>query len=262
VSEVYGTAKPRKRRGRGLLITLVVLLVIIGGALFIGDRVGRSYAERVISDKVAGQVAAQKATSGKPDVTIEGFPFLTQVAAGTYHEIKIELPNFAGPAGNGKTLHMALLDIRAKDVKAPLSDLRSGGGNITASTVTGTGTIGYDEVIKLIDQPGVKLSQKNGQIVATGPVQVLGQQFDVTATAKIKIVSGKVQVAFTDVSAAGLPDLPVVKTLISAYANKLGVELAVPALPLNLKLQQVDAAADGLKVTAAAQNVKFNGGGL
>ena len=66
------------------------------------DRVGASYAERAIGDRVAQQVTEQKATSEKPDVTIEGVPFLTQVLAGEYQEIKILLNNFTGPAGNGK----------------------------------------------------------------------------------------------------------------------------------------------------------------
>jgi hypothetical protein len=262
VGEVYSTERPRKRRGRGLLITLIVLLVIAGVVLFMGDRFGRSYAEQTIADKVADQVTAQKATSGDPQVTIEGFPFLTQVVRGSYHEIKIKLPDFTGPAGNGKTLKMSALDISAQDVKAPLGTIRTGKGDIVASTVTGTGTIPYGEIAKLIDQPDVKLSQSNGQIVATGPVQALGKTFQVTATAKIQVVAGKVSVKFSDVTAAGLPNLPIVKNLISAYANQLGLDLEVPALPLHLALQQVRADPDGLKVTANAHNVKFNGNGL
>src|SRR5690348_11176792 len=91
VGEVYGSRRRRGHAGRRLLITLIVLLIIIVGALAVLDRLGASYAERVISDRVAEQVANQKATSEKPDVTIEGVPFLTQVVKGRYQEIKIEL---------------------------------------------------------------------------------------------------------------------------------------------------------------------------
>ena len=94
MAEVYGSQRrPRKRWGRRLLITFIVLLIIVGGILVVADRLGASYAERVISDRVAQQVANQKASSEKPEVTIEGVPFLTQVVKGRYQEIKIKLRN-------------------------------------------------------------------------------------------------------------------------------------------------------------------------
>jgi hypothetical protein len=103
VADVYETAPRRRRRGRGLLITVVVLLLLLLGGLLIADRYGASYAEGVLSDKVAEQVRQQKASSDTPEVTIEGVPFLTQVARGEYQEIRIELPNFTGPVEQGST---------------------------------------------------------------------------------------------------------------------------------------------------------------
>ena len=137
MAEVYGTQRrPKKRWGRRLLITFIVLLILIGAALVAVDRFGASYAERVIGDRVAQQVADQKATSAKPDVTIEGVPFLTQVLSGKYQEIKIDLADFSGPAGDGQTIKLPLLAIRAQDVRAPLDTIRSGNGAIVATTAT------------------------------------------------------------------------------------------------------------------------------
>jgi hypothetical protein len=216
----------------------------------------------MISDKVAEQVANQKATSEKPAVTIQGVPFLTQVLRGNYQEIKIGLPNFAGPAGNDKTIKMPLLDIRARDVNAPIDTIRSGNGDIVASQVTGIGTIDYDQLGALINQPGLKLSAKDGKLVGTAPVQALGQTYDVSGGATLAVKDGVVQVRFSDVTAEGLPDIPLVQNLINAYAKKLAVDLKVPALPLKLALQKVEPQPDGLKVTAEARNVSLNSGGL
>jgi hypothetical protein len=263
VAEVYGTQrKPRRRWGRRLLITFIVLLIIVGGLLVVADRVGASYAERLISDKVAEQVTNQKATSEKPDVTIEGVPFLTQVARGTYQEIKIGLAGFSGPAGNNKSIKMPLLDIRAKNVDAPLDTIRSGNGNIVAQTVTGTGTIDYAQVATLINQKGLKLAEKDGKLVGTAPVKALGQTYNVTGAATLAVQNGTVQVRFSDVTADGLPDVPIVRNLVNAYVQRLAVDLKVPALPLKLQLEKVEPLPDGLKVTAGAKNVSLSSGGI
>jgi hypothetical protein len=258
VSETY----PRRRWGRRLFISFIVLLILVAAALVIGDRVAASYAERTISDRVAQQVAEQKATSEKPDVTIEGVPFLTQVARGVYHEIKIELADFTGPAVDGRTIRIKLLDIRANDVTAPLETLRSGNGDITAGTVTGTGLIDYAQLTELIGQPGVKLAEQDGKLVGSAPVTALGQTVTVSGTAGLEVKGDVVQVRFSDVKAAGLPDNALVRGLINSYVEKLAFNLTVPPLPLNLKVKKVEPQADGLKITAGATNVNLNSAGL
>ena len=263
MGEVYGTQRrPRKRWGRRLLITLIVLLLLLGALLVVADRVGKSYAERTISDRVADQVAEQKATSEKPDVTVKGVPFLTQVLDGRYQEIQIKLANFSGPAGSGRTISTALLDVRANDVRAPLDTLRSGTGDIVAGTVTGTGTIDYAQLAELIGQPGLKLAEQNGKLVGTAPLQALGQTFDVSGTAAVTVKDGVVQVRFADVTAEGLPDVPVVRGLVNAYVQRLAVDLRVPDLPLKLAVQKVEPRPDGLRFTAGANEVSLNAGGL
>jgi hypothetical protein len=216
----------------------------------------------VISDRVAQQVANQKATSDKPDVTIEGVPFLTQVASGNYKEIKIELTDFAGPTGNGQTIKMPLLDIRAKDVRAPLDTLRTRQGNIVATAVTGAGTIDYAQLAKLINQKGLTLSEKDGKLIAAAPVSVLGQTFNVSGAATIAIQDGVVRVRFSDVTAQGLPNVPLVRNVIDSYVQRLALNLKVPALPLKLVVQKVQPTSAGLVVTAGANEVPLNAGGL
>jgi hypothetical protein len=263
VAETYGSARPRRRWGRRLLITLIVLLIIIGGILLVVDRFGASYAEREISDRVAQQVANQDARSAKPDVTVKGVPFLTQVLAGKYQEIQIELADFAGPAGNGKTIKMPLLDIRAKDVRAPLDTLRSRQGDIIATTVTGEGTIDYATLETLVDREGVKLGEKDGKLAVTAPVTVLNQQVTVNGTANLTVVKGNtIQMRFEQVTAEGLPAIPLVQNLLSSYAKQISVDIKVPALPLKLAVQKVQPTPSGLVVTAAADEVPLNAGGL
>jgi LmeA-like phospholipid-binding len=262
VAEVYGT-RPRKRWGRRLLITFLVLLIIVVAILAVVDRVGASYAERVIGDQVSEQVAGQDATSAKPEVTVEGIPFLTQVVRGNYQEIKILLRDFSGPAGNGKTIKMPLLDVRAKDVRAPLDTLRTRQGDIIATTVTGAGTIDYATLAELSGQDGVKLAEKDGKLAVTAPLKVLNQQVTINGTAKIEVAQGNVvRVRFEQVTADGLPDVPLVDTALNNYARRLSLDLAVPALPLKLQVEKVQPTPAGLVVTAGAKEVTLNAGGI
>jgi len=245
-----------------VLFTFIVLVLILVAGLAVADRVAASYAERRISDRVAQQVAQQKGTSEQPNVTIEGIPFLTQVARGEYQQIRIDLVNFSGPAGEGRTIKMKELDATANDVRAPLDTIRSGNGEVTAGSVIGTGLIDYAQIVQLSGQPGVKLTEQNGKLVGSAPVQVLGQTFTISATADLKVQGDLVQVHFSDVKAAGLPDNALVRGLVNTYVQKLAFNLRIPALPLNLKVKSVQPQADGLKIIAGATNVSLNSGGL
>jgi hypothetical protein len=60
-----------------LLVVVVVILVIIG----IGDQVAKAYAQ----NRIAQQIQTSAQLSAKPSVNVEGWPFLTQVAA---HDLK------------------------------------------------------------------------------------------------------------------------------------------------------------------------------
>jgi hypothetical protein len=262
VAETYPQeTRPRRRWGRRLLITLIVLLVLVGGILFLVDRFGASYAEERIADRVAQEVEAKGATSARPEVEIGGVPFVTQVLDGRYKEITIKLREFSGSA-QGKTVKLPLLDIRAGDVRAPLDAIRTGNGQIVATTVTGTGTVDYASLAALLDRQGVTLGESNGKLSVKGPFEAAGQTFNVSGTADITVKGDVVQVRFAELTAEGLPAIPLVQNLINNYAKQVSIDLKLPALPLQLEVQKVEPRPEGLVVTAAASEVPLNSGGL
>src|SRR5437763_15229435 len=79
---------------RKLLIGVAVLAVLLVAA----DRVSVAVAENQISDRLTSAYGLP----GKPGVSITGFPFLTQVAAGDYRQIDVSASQV--PA-DGATLH-------------------------------------------------------------------------------------------------------------------------------------------------------------
>jgi hypothetical protein len=89
-----GRPPRRRRRHRGLItlgIVIVVILVILG----VGDQFARTYAQ----NRVAQQIQTSADMSAKPSVTIEGWPFLTQVASHNLKAVDIKADNVTTSGG-------------------------------------------------------------------------------------------------------------------------------------------------------------------
>ncbi|GAA0419084.1 hypothetical protein Aca07nite_05310 [Actinoplanes capillaceus] len=244
-----------------MIVVLTLLLLLFLGVVVI-DRIGSSYAEGVLAEKVSQQVADQGATSGTPEVEIAGVPFLTQVLAGRYQEIRISLPDFSAPTGTDVTVRMDSLDIRATDVSAPLSALRDGTGDVRAETVTGTGTIDYDVIADATGQPGLTLAEKDGRVVGTAELKISGlQTVELAGSADLSVAKGKVQVRFSDVTAKDVAPNPFVQGQIDSFVKRMTFTVDVPDLPMNLQVQELTPLPEGLRVTFGASDVALAGAG-
>lgn len=248
--------RPR-RRGRKVLIGFVVLLLIVAGLLVVADRLAAGAAERAIADQVEQEVAKQDARSAPPQVEVSGFPFLTQVLAGRYEHISIVLTDVQGTVQGG-TVSVPRLDVDARNVKASLDTLRTRKGDVTAETVDGRGTITYDSLAKLLDRPGLKLGEQNGKLAVTAPVDVLGVKLTVRGTADVAVANGKVALRFNDLTADGLPNLPLARQMLINYAKGISIDVPLPELPFQLNVRKVEPRPEGLAVTADAKNVPIN----
>ncbi|SDY08047.1 Protein of unknown function [Micromonospora pattaloongensis] len=255
---VYGQDRPRRRWGRRLLITAIVLLLVLAGLLVVADRVAANYAEDRIADEVRQQVAQQQLHSSPPSVTVGGFPFLTQVLDGRYRSIGIVLRDVRGEV-SGASVRLPQLDVEARDVIASLDTLRSGQGDVIARTVDGKATISYESVAEFIKQPGVQLSEQNGKLAVTAPLQVLNSQVTVRGTADLTVADGQVRLRFAELAADGLPRIPAAQALVNAYAQQISVAVPLPKLPFRLDVREVRPTPDGLAVTATATDVPING---
>lgn len=252
--------RPRRRWGRRLLASMIVLLVLLGIVLVVADRAAAAFAERAIADQVRREVAQQNVQASEPDVTVGGFPFLTQVLAERYESISIVLRDVRGSV-EGNAVSVPQLDVDARNVRASIETLRSGQGEVTAETVNGTGLLTYSSVAQLIDQPGLQLSEQGGKLVVKAPLEVLSQQVTVNGTANLSVAEGKVRIRFDTLTAEGLPAVPAAQALVNAYAKQISINVALPELPFQLQVQQVQPRPDGLAVTATAKNVPISARG-
>ncbi|GAA2717031.1 DUF2993 domain-containing protein [Micromonospora olivasterospora] len=252
--------RPR-RRGRKVLITLVVLLLVLVGLLAVADRVAAGMAERAIAEQVRQEVARQDAQSAAPSVEVGGFPFLTQVLDGRYERISIGLRDVRASV-EGDALSLPELNVDARDVRASLETLRTRQGDVVAETVDGRGVIAYDSLAKLLDRPGLTLNERDGKLAVTAPVDVLGQKLTVTGTAEVTVgKEGQVSLRFADLDAEGLPQVPLARTLLNNYARSISIDVPLQDLPLHLKVREVKPLPRGLEVTVGAKDVPINSAG-
>lgn len=254
------------RRRRRLGVWLVVILGVLVGLLVGVDRVGAWAAERTIADQSAAQMRQLGVTSSEPDVTVGGFPFLTQVTDGRYKEITIVLRDVEKDG-----VRLPVLDVRATGVNAELGTLISGDGPVTANRITGTATVGYDSLQPLVElaagrlgaqgvsvSPGVTVSAQGGKLQLRLPMTIAGQRFTAIGVGQVKIDNGKIRLALTDIRAEGVTLPAQGQRLLDTYKERLVAEVSVPPLPFKLKIDDVRALPEGLAVSATAQGVPLS----
>jgi len=251
------------RRGRKLWIVLVVLVVLLGTAFVVADRIAASAAAATIATQARKELVARDiSTPSEPTVTIGGFPFLTQVARGHYDKITIHVDH---PSSQGVTLDA--LDVVATGVNAPASAVINHTGTVTADAVTGTTTIGWDSVNKLMNTSGfggsgaTASARPDGQVQVRVPVAVAGFSTTVIATGTLAVGQGLVHLKINNVSTEG-GDLPtVISRLIGTIEQSLSIDIRIPPLPYHLVVKDVQAGQKGVTVTATSTNVPIFGGG-
>jgi LmeA-like phospholipid-binding len=225
---------PRRRRRRwpwvvlGIVLVLVVLFVVL-------DRVAVAYAEN--------QAAQQMQSQGfptKPDVTIKGFPFLTQVAARRFNDVHITASNV--PAGPVKFSFTA----DATDVL-----LNPGFQSGTISHVTGTGLIPFSSVASAFGGgSGLTISSAGGNNMKVS-LSVLG--FNVSMTGTIEQAGPNTLKVHLN-QPSGIPvSLPI----------PTDFTIHIPPLPMHLTIQSVQVTSQGVLIHATGSDIKFTqSGGL
>ncbi|MFD6417397.1 DUF2993 domain-containing protein [Streptomyces sp. NPDC060194] len=120
------------------LRTLLVIAVILGGLFVAADRIAVNLAE----DEAAQRIKAREGLVEEPEVSIKGFPFLTQVLGGSLHEVDARMTDFTAGSGDA--------EVRISELDADLRDVEFSGdfSSAKAATATGTARIPYEELLE------------------------------------------------------------------------------------------------------------------
>jgi LmeA-like phospholipid-binding len=250
-------------RGRKAGIALLVVLLVLIGGLVAADRIAANAAEGAIADQTAKEMQARgMSTPSEPDVSIGGFPFLTQVVGGVYEKITIDIDQ-----PQAQQVKIDNLNLVATDVRAAASDLINGRGDIVATTLSGTATLGWDSVRSLIELAGLPSAFDPSQLKVTGvddnvelrlPVTVAGVTFTLVAKGTLTVADGRVRLQLTDVGSEGV-DSSLIRTAISGFRDRLTATIRVPQMPYRLVIKKVETTSSGVLVTATAADVKLAG---
>ncbi|MGH3727875.1 MAG: LmeA family phospholipid-binding protein [Micromonosporaceae bacterium] len=242
------------KSGRKTWIGLLVGFLVLVGLLVAADRGAAWAAEGQIADQVAKKADQNKITmQGEPEVTVEGIPFLTQVIGGEYQAVDIRMKEVSVDG-----VRLDSLDIRATSVKASLSDLRSGTGEIRAARVTGDATVGFGQVEELVGIDGAKVTGKNGKLLVRAPLKAGPVTITALATADVKVSDGSIAIDVQKVTVADgeLPDYA--QSVLDTYANSLSRKIPLPKLPYGLKVEGAKVTDAGVAATASAQDVPLS----
>jgi LmeA-like phospholipid-binding len=228
-----------RRRGRRWLIALGVLVVLL---------VGIDFAARAVAEQVAASKIQQQASlASKPDVTIEGFPFLTQVAAKNFGDVKIGISDLkAGP------VTITSIDATATNIKLSSYDFQAG----TISQVNGTLLINFRSVANtlttVIGPLGSLLNGAGLAVSDAGPDEIKASLNLVvtsgTATWRVTRVSAD-ELNIRLVSSSGVPS-----SVLSSMQN---VNVQIPKLPLGLSIDSVAVTPAGVVGTISGSDVPF-----
>ncbi len=225
---------------------LLILIVVLGIALVVGDRVAVVTAQNEIGRRIAAEYELPR----QPSVTIGGFPFLTQALDGHYRDIEVGVGDWSG---QNLTVHN--LDITLTDVTAALSDLlRDNASNLVADTATATAVIPYDTVRGFAPQGVESIADGPDGLHVTGTFIVEG--VPVPATVVVTVAPIDAGIAVTPVAVQAAAGGPTIS--LAALGHALDFTVPLQRLPLGARLTAIQPSADGLRVNAVAHHVRLS----
>ncbi|WP_340377928.1 DUF2993 domain-containing protein [Streptomyces sp. SS7] len=239
---------------------LLIIVVVLGGLFVLVDRLAVHFAEGEVADKLR----TTEGLATTPDVSIKGFPFLTQMAGGSLDDVEVGIADYQADTGvNGQTL-------RIDDLRADMKGVAFSGdySSATATTASGTATVAYGELLKTAKfeetrvAPGVTaevvgLSDGgNGKIKVMVEATVLGVKLKepVSVLSSVSVEGDTVRV-----HADSLPDFRGVTAAEKQVRTVTDFQQKIEGLPGGISLDKVQAGKNGVEITVKGSNVRLAG---
>ncbi|MFI8854024.1 DUF2993 domain-containing protein [Streptomyces sp. 891-h] len=232
---------------------LLVILVVLAGLFVAADRVAVNLAEDEVAKKLKGQLGS--ASSGEPSVSIEGFPFLTQVLAKDLDKVKVEVEGVTATTSD-RQVRLSKVSMEARDVK-----LSNNFGSAVAERATGTVHLSYADLTKAADD-GVRVSyggkstsgKDQVKVSAAVALPMVGRTLERSVYSTVSVTGGNtVRLHADEVPGSKIPGVE------EAIRKKIDFDRTIDRLPEGLKLEKVETTKDGVDVSMSGTDVHLAG---
>jgi hypothetical protein len=236
---------PRPRLGRAspLVATLIIVLVValFGAGLYFGDRFAQHRAEQ----KAATALQPRLGTPQPPQVDIEGFPFVTQVASRLIDRIHIVADQIG--TTNDALLTLAHADLVLTDVAT--NDWFK---TMNISHAEGTALLDYAKLSSLAGAPMTYGS--DGRVELDIKTTVLGRDVEavVSGTPRLNAKEQTMTLSDAKIAVAGV-NLP--EFTSQALLVALLKPIPLKGMPLGMTVTRITAAEDGVHVDLVGDNL-------
>ncbi len=243
----WGERPRRRSRARRRLVAILVTLVVLAGLAFAIDRLARVYVENRVAAKIQSE-----GFSRKPSVTIDGFPFLTQLASRDFPEVEISSDDVTARRIRFTSINATLNGVR-------LSSAYDGG---TITRLDGRAVVAFPDLTSALATAvssrlpagavgslralaGALTLSAAGRHEVRASIRLLGSG---TATWRISL-PGHTEILATLVASSGLP------SVVAAALQSITVPLG--RLPFGLTVSSVHVSATGLVCRISGHDLAF-----
>jgi hypothetical protein len=222
---------------------LLLLLLVLGLAGVGADRV----AHKVATDEAEQRLASEG--MHEPSVTVDGFPFLTQLVSRRFDEVQVRSTSLRTDAGRARQVDATGLDVRVPE-----------GGDVVVGRLRASGVVPYAEVRRHVGDELDLTPAGNGQVRLSREVTLQGRRLTVTARGEVRARGSRLRLVPRDfrVAEGDTVSAPVAALLDDLFA----VQFPVPGLPGGVRIERETATDDGFVVDVSGEDLTLSSGSL
>jgi hypothetical protein len=198
----------------------VLSLVLLVGVLALADRAGAFAAQRVVAERIQ----ADESLAVRPDVSIAGFPFLTQLLAGRYQRVDVTVHDL-----RRGSLAVSRVIAHLTDVDVPFGDvLHQHVDRITVKRATGEVDLDYSDVNDLLAGKHLRMSEgTGGRVHMSASAAVAGVGLHVDGDFPLTVQGS---------------------SLVISLPGGQSVQIPLPQMPFGIQLQSARAESGGIVI--------------
>lgn len=228
---------PPPRKPRRWPWVVLVVVVVLAGLFVAADRIALQWAE----GKAASTLQSSQHLAHEPDVSVHGFPFLTQLLSGRYPNVTISDSDVQ--VNSGLAIDHISVDLHDVTVSNNFSQVNAARANADA-------LIGYDSLSRALRMRVAMAG--DGRIEVHPRMVVGGRSFSAPVTARVRTADDAVRFTGVTVGGASVP-----RRVAEAFDKAFAENLSLAGLPFNVRLTGADVTAAGVVLHFVGKDLSY-----